>query len=136
METVDTIGGITMLLNDLRCTDLNGDIYYTKENGNVVKLGTFEFRPEYKHVDIVIGDICKITYEGNNGEMSNMPHMYWFESQYAFHRYHGQLSRDDAWITKLFEAVSPFTDDINCRLEEFFRIAFDRASSMPGKQTV
>lgn len=124
-----------MLLNDLICTDTKGDIYFRKENGNTIKLGTFEFRPEYKHVDIRIADVCHITYEGDNGENSTMPNMYWFKSKYVRKRYHGQLNRDDAWVTKLFEEVTPFTDEINSRLEEFFRIAFDRAQNMPGKQS-
>lgn len=121
-----------MMLNDLICTDTKGEIYYTKENGNVVKLGTFEFRPEYKHVDIVIGDICKITYEGDNGDTA-LPNMYWFKSQCVCDRYHGFIFRDDKWVDNLFDEVSPFTDDINRLLEEFFRKAFDRAQNMPGK---
>ena len=124
-----------MLLNDLKCTDNKGDIYYRFENGNTIKLGEFEFKPEYKQVKIVIGDIASIEYEGDNGAMSTMPNMYWFKSQYVCDRYHGFPCRDDAWITRLFEEVTPFVDDINCRLEEFFRIAFDRAQDMPGRQT-
>jgi len=124
-----------MLLNDLRCADLSGEICFRKDNGNIIKLGEFKFRPEYKHVDIIIGDICHVTYEGDNGPISTMPNMYWFKSQYTSNTYHGQLSRDDKWVINLFEEVTPFVDDINCRLEEFFRIAFDRAQAMPGKQT-
>lgn len=124
-----------MKLNDMIITDKTGDIYYENANGNTIKIGTFEFRPEYKHVDVVIGDICKITYEGDNGENSTMPNMYWFKSQCVCNRYHGQLSRDDEWAIDLFKQVSPFTEDINSRLEEFFHIVFDRAQNMPGKQT-
>lgn len=129
-----------MLLNDMISTDTKGDIYYRFENGNTIKLGEFEFDYKYNHVKIVIGDIAKIDYEFRTNKMCKeyvgmTPHMYWFKSQYMCDRYHGQLSRDDAWVIKLFEEVTPFTDDINCRLEEFFRIAFDRAQSMPGKQS-
>lgn len=125
-----------MLLNDLKYPDnLKDDIIYKFENGNIIKLGTFEFRPEYKHVEIsIIGVIC-IEYEGDNGEFSSSPNMYWVKIDGVCDRYHGFIRRDDAWVNRLFELITPFTDDINCRLEEFFRIAFDRAQNMPGKQT-
>ena len=122
-----------MLLNDLKCTELSGEIYYTKKNGATIKLGTFEFRPEYKEVKIRMSD-CEITYEGDNGDMC-LPNTYWFRST-SIDRYHGFIYRDDKWVNNLFEEVSPFTDDINRLLEEFFRIAFDRAQNMPGKQVV
>jgi hypothetical protein len=125
----------TMLLNDMICTDLNGEICFRKKNGATIKLGTFEFRPEYKNVKIILGDIAVIEYEGDNGEMSALPNMYWFRSA-TVNRYHGFIYRDDKWVNNLFEEVSPFTDDINRLLEEFFRIAFDSAQNMPGKQVV
>ena len=124
-----------MKLNDRIIADTIGDIYYDLPNGNTIKLGTFEINSEFNHVKIELGDICKLEYEYRSPEMIKdcigiTPYMYWFKSQYVCDRYHGTYSRDDAWITKLFEEVTPFTDDINCRLEEFFRIAFDRVQKM------
>ena len=128
-----------MLLNDMICADLNGEICFRKDNGNILILGTFNFKAEYSHVTIDLG-VCRIEYEFHTNEMCReyvgmTQHMYWFKSQYVCDRYHGQLSRDDGWVTKLFEEVSPFTEDINHLLEEFFRKAFDRAQNMPGKQS-
>lgn len=124
-----------MNINQVTFGELTGDICYTNASGNTIKLGEFKFRPEYRHVDITIGDICKITYEGDNGLISTMPNMYWFESGRVCKTYHGHLSRDDDWVINLFKEFSPFTEDIESHLEEFFRKAFDRAQNMPGKET-
>lgn len=124
-----------MLLNDMKfSTDVNGDIYYEFENGNTIKLGEYKFKPESKRVDIDIIDIAHIKYEGDNEEPYVESNRYWFKSQYVCDRYHGCYCRHDAWITDLFEEVSPFTEDINKRLEKFFTIAFNLAMAMPGKK--
>lgn len=123
-----------MLLNDMKMPDTDrDDIYYELDNGNAIKLGEYAYSPEYKHVEICISNIIKVTYEGDNGEMSTLPHMYWFRCDNVCDRYHGFVRRDDPWVNRLFESVSPFTNDINVRIEEFFRLAFDRAQNMPGK---
>ena len=129
-----------MLLNELKITtDLSGEIYYTKSNGNTIKLGSFEIDPKYNHVKIDLS-ICTIEYEYRDPEMLKdcmgiTQHMYWFKSQYVCDRYHGSNCRDDYWAIDLFSDVTPFTEEIDCYLEEFFKIAFDRAFSMSGKQT-
>jgi hypothetical protein len=119
-----------MLLNHLEITDLSGEICYKFENNdNIIKLGTFEITPKYNHVKIILGDIAIIEYEyrtpDNLKVCTGTPHMYWIKSQYVCDRCHGTILRDDPWVNKIFEMISPYQDDVNIRLMEFFRIAFD-----------
>jgi hypothetical protein len=122
-----------MLINKIDWTFMNtvpvyenkisGDIYYELSNGNNIKLGTYSFDVRYRHVDINIGDICKIGYEPNNG---NCAHNYWFKSQYVMDRYHGGY-RDTDWVIDMFKSVTPYTDDINSRLISFIEQAINQA---------
>ena len=118
-----------MLLNDLKLTDTKGDIYYKFENGNTIKLGTFEIDTKYNHVKIELG-ICTLEYEFRTDEMRKdciglTPHMYWFKSQYVCNRYHGTYSRDNKWVLDLFNEITPYTDDINNLIISFIEQVID-----------
>lgn len=121
-----------MLINDLIVKDLSGDICFEKKKDVTIKLGEFAISEKYHHIIIDIGDICRIEYEYRTSEQLRdcvgiTQHMYWFKSQYVCDRYHGSNCRDDDWAIDLFREVSPFTDEINYCMEEFFRRAFNRA---------
>lgn len=120
-----------MLLNDLKLTDTKGDIYYKFENGNTIKLGTFEFDHKYNHVKVDLG-ICSFEYEYRTDEMRKdcvglTPHMYWFKSQYVCDSYHGTYSRDDKWLRDLFNEITPFTADINESIHTMITVVVNRA---------
>lgn len=119
-----------MKLNDLIITDTTGDIYYEK-NGNTIKIGEFNFDYKYNHMTIDLGSICKIEYEFRTDEMRKncvgmTPHMYWFKSQFVCDRYHGTYSHDYKWVHDLFDAVTPFTEEINERIKSLITVSINR----------
>lgn len=115
-----------MLLNNMNITGNNGDIYYEFPNGNTIKLGTYNIDTNFNHVNIDLGDICRIEYEFRTAEMLKdcvgmTPHMYWFKSQYVSDRYHGVYSHDIKWAIELFDSVSPFNEEINNLIKTMIR---------------
>ena len=128
-----------MKLNDMIISGNNGEIYFTKENNNTIKLGTFMIDPKYNHLKIELG-ICTLKYEFRTDEMRKecmgmTPHMYWFKSQYVCDRYHGTDSRDDKWVIDLFDAVTPFNDEINELIRKFISTACDLAAAGGYKES-
>ena len=128
-----------MKLNDMIISGNNGEVYFTKENNNTIKLGTFEIDPKYNHVKIELG-ICTLEYEFRTAEQIKdcigIPsNMYWFKSQYVCDRYHGTYSRDDKWAIDLFDEVTPFNNEINELIHKFISTACDLAAAGGYKES-
>ena len=119
-----------MLLNEMKITGNNGEIYYENEKKNTIKIGTFNYDQKYNHMTIELG-ICTIEYEFRTDEMRKdcvgmTPHMYWFRSQHVCDRYHGTESPDHRWAINLFDEVTPFNEKINEFIKSFIMITLNR----------
>ena len=83
-----------MLINELKISDLSGEICYKLKNDNIVKLGNFAIGKEYRHVIIDLCNICRIEYEYRTPEQIKdcvgiTQHMYWLKSRsYSIYRRH------------------------------------------------
>lgn len=125
-----------MLINNIEITNsseiaMNGDIYFEKKEDVVIKLGTFEFKPEYGHVTIDLGNVCCIKYEHyhDTEAIGDMDFKYWFKSQFVCDRFHGRNTPDDQWIINMFNDVTVYTEEISKLIECLIKKLFAKCDS-------